>query len=122
MSISEEEYFNMINNTTNVKTKPIDKKPIYEVNRDNNGKVYINAKKNTDTLFEDNIEVINAVMKEYITISERLNIETKMYKILYEDTKKEKYKNQINITKEKLIDNNLKIKALIKLKERYNGE
>jgi len=119
MSISEEEYFNMINNIPNVSKK--EQKPIYEYGRDDKGKIQIKTQQN-NIVIKDNIEILLQVIDEYIKLSEKLNIEIKMYTILYSDTKKEKYKNQISILKNQLIENNLKIKTLIKMKGDYSGK
>lgn len=121
MSISENDYFAMVNNIEQEENK---NKPVYEYARNKNGDIEINTKSNNDNLvLNDNKKetTLNSMINEYENNLQKISIEIEMYKIMYKDYKKEMYKNYINSLNQKLMEENKKIKTLKKIKENINN-
>lgn len=121
MSISENDYFAMVNNIEQEENK---NKPVYEYARNKNGDIEINTKSNNDNfVLNDNKKetTLNSMINEYENNLQKISIEIEMYKIMYKDYKKEMYKNYINSLNQKLMEENKKIKTLKKIKENINN-
>lgn len=121
MSISENDYFTMVNNIEQEENK---NKPVYEYARNKNGDIEINTKSNNDNfVLNDNKKetTLNSMINEYENNLQKISIEIEMYKIMYKDYKKEMYKNYINSLNQKLMEENKKIKTLKKIKENINN-
>lgn len=121
MSISENDYFAMVNNIEQEENK---NKPVYEYARNKNGDIKINTKSNNDNfVLNDNKKeiILNSMINEYENNLQKISIEIEMYKIMYKDYKKEMYKNYINSLNQKLMEENKKIKTLKKIKENINN-
>ena len=121
MSISENDYFAMVNNIEQEENK---NKPVYEYARNKNGNIEINTKSNNDNfVLNDNKKeiMLNSMINEYENNLQKISIEIEMYKIMYKDYKKEMYKNYINSLNQKLMEENKKIKTLKKIKENINN-
>ena len=121
MSISENDYFAMVNNIEQEENK---NKPVYEYARNKNGDIEINTKSNNDNfVLNDNKKetTSNSMINEYENNLQKISIEIEMYKIMYKDYKKEMYKNYINSLNQKLMEENKKIKTLKKIKENINN-
>ena len=121
MSISENDYFAMVNNIEQEENK---NKPVYEYARNKNGNIEINTKSNNDNfVLNDNKKeiILNSMINEYENNLQKISIEIEMYKIMYKDYKKEMYKNYINSLNQKLMEENKKIKTLKKIKENINN-
>ena len=121
MSISENDYFAMVNNIEQEENK---NKTVYEYARNKNGDIEINTKSNNDNfVLNDNKKetTSNSMINEYENNLQKISIEIEMYKIMYKDYKKEMYKNYINSLNQKLMEENKKIKTLKKIKENINN-
>ena len=121
MSISENDYFAMVNDIEQEENK---NKPVYEYARNKNGNIEINTKSNNDNfVLNDNKKeiILNSMINEYENNLQKISIEIEMYKIMYKDYKKEMYKNYINSLNQKLMEENKKIKTLKKIKENINN-
>ena len=121
MSISENDYFAMVNDIEQEENK---NKPVYEYARNQNGNIEINTKSNNDNfVLNDNKKeiILNSMINEYENNLQKISIEIEMYKIMYKDYKKEMYKNYINSLNQKLMEENKKIKTLKKIKENINN-
>ena len=121
MSISENDYFAMVND---IKQEENKNKPVYEYARNKNGNIEINTKSNNDNfVLNDNKKeiILNSMINEYENNLQKISIEIEMYKIMYKDYKKEMYKNYINSLNQKLMEENKKIKTLKKIKENINN-
>ena len=121
MSISENDYFAMVNNIEQEENK---NKTVYEYARNKNGDIEINTKSNNDNfVLNDNKKetTLNSMINEYENNLQKISIEIEMYKIMYKDYKKEMYKNYINSLNQKLMEENKKIKTLKKIKENINN-
>ena len=123
MAISEQEYFNMINSNNN------SNKPVYNYNRDDQGKIEINSEKSNITTIKEinnNIivnsldkkyEMINAMIKEYYDNLTRTQIEIDILKKMYDSYDKNVFLKQIESLKNKKIEYMNKIRILNELKE-----
>ena len=109
MSISENDYFAMVNNIEQEENK---NKPVYEYARNKNGNIEINTKSNNDNfVLNDNKKetTLNSMINEYENNLQKISIEIEMYK------------NYINSLNQKLMEENKKIKTLKKIKENINN-
>jgi hypothetical protein len=115
--MTEEEYFAMINNTE----EKTNKKPIYEYNRNNNGKIEINTKNNNLTINDDSQKlIIDNMIIELNNEFQKTMVEIKLYKKMYKKYKKENYKNYYNSLNQKLPEIKNKIETLKEIKDEEN--